>query len=57
MNEDFERSAHLCKNTVLLPILVPMLLEAVSNRFSVKKVFLDISHNLLENTCARVSPF
>ena len=57
MNEDFERSAHLCKNTVMLPILVPILLEAVSKRFSVKKMFLEISRNLLENTCARVSPF
>ena len=29
--------------------------EAVAQRCSVKKVFLEISQNSLENTCARVS--
>ena len=29
--------------------------EAVAQRCSVKKVFLEISQNLQENTCARVS--
>ena len=29
--------------------------EAVFQRFSVKKVFLEISHNSQENICARVS--
>ena len=29
--------------------------EAVAQRFSVKKVFLEISQNSQENTCARVS--
>ena len=29
--------------------------EAVAQRFSVKNVFLDISQNSQENTCARVS--
>ena len=29
--------------------------EAVAQRYSVKKVFLEISQNLQENTCARVS--
>ena len=32
-------------------------LEAAIQRCSVKKVFLEISHNLQENTCARVSFF
>ena len=31
--------------------------EAVVRRFSVKKVFLEISQNSPENTCARVSSF
>ena len=31
------------------------LTEAVAQRFSVEKVFLKISHNSQENTCARVS--
>ena len=30
-------------------------LEAVAQRFSVKKVFLEISQNPQENSCARVS--
>ena len=30
-------------------------IEAVVRRCSVKKVFLEISQNLQENTCARVS--
>ena len=30
-------------------------IEAVVQRFSVKKVFLEISQNSQENTCARVS--
>ena len=30
-------------------------IEAVIQRFSVKKVFLEISQNSQENTCARVS--
>ena len=32
-----------------------LLTEAVAQRFSVKKVFLKISRNSQENTCARVS--
>ena len=32
-----------------------VLLEAVVQRFSVEKVFLEISQNSQENTCARVS--
>ena len=31
------------------------LLEAVTQKYSVKKVFLQISQNSQENTCARVS--
>ena len=31
------------------------LTEAVTKRYSVKKVFLEILHNSQENTCARVS--
>ena len=31
--------------------------EAVAQRFSVKKVFLEISQNSLKNICARVSFF
>ena len=33
----------------------PLLTEAVAQRFSVKKVFIKISQNPQENTCARVS--
>ena len=33
------------------------MVEAVARRCSVKKVFLEISRNSLENTCARVSLF
>ena len=37
----------------LIPVFIP--LEAVGQRRSVKKVFLEISQNSQENTCARVS--
>ena len=37
-----------------LSIIIPIL-EAVVQRCSVKKVFLEISQNSQENTCARVS--
>ena len=33
----------------------PYFSEAVAQRCSVKQVFLEISQNLQENTCARVS--
>ena len=35
--------------------LSPLLTEAVAQRCSVKKVFLEISQNSKGNTCARVS--
>ena len=36
-------------------VLIELFLEAVARRFSVKKVFLEISQNSLEKTSARVS--
>ena len=40
---------------LLLKQHLPRTPEAVAQRCSVKKVFLEISHNSQENTCARVS--
>ena len=39
----------------LLPYATTIQLEVVLRRYSVKKVFLEISQNSQENTCARVS--
>ena len=39
---------------ILHLVLVFLLLEAVVQRCSVKKVFLEMSQNSQENTCARV---
>ena len=39
----------------LFLFFISVLLEAVAQRCSVKKVFLEISQNSQENTCARVS--
>ena len=39
----------------LLTIGILIVKEAVAQRFSVEKVFLEISQSLLEITCARVS--
>ena len=38
-----------------IKIVVLVLAEAVAQRCSVKKVFLEISQNSQENTCARAS--
>ena len=48
----------LCKKKLFLEIsqeLHQQLLEVVAQRYSVKKVFLEMSKNSQENTCARVS--
>ena len=42
-------------NVVLLSDLIDNFQEALAGRCSVKKVFLKISQNSLENTCSRVS--
>ena len=34
---------------------INLVLEAVFRRYSIKKVFLEISQNLQENTCARLA--
>ena len=36
-------------------LIIPVLLEAVTRRFSVKKMFLEISQNSQENNCAGIS--
>ena len=38
-----------------LVIIICEFIEAVAQTYSVKKVFLEFSQNLQENTCARVS--
>ena len=38
-----------------MPVKIQMIIEAVVQRCSVKKVFLEISQNSHESTCARVS--
>ena len=43
--------------TIIISYLILILIEAVVWRCSVKKVFLEISQNSQENTCARVSFF
>ena len=42
-------------NLVETSMLLSVFLEAVAQGCSVKKVFLEISQNSQENTCARVS--
>ena len=42
-------------NVLLQNVLCIIPIEAVAQTFSVKKVFLEISQNSRENTCARVS--
>ena len=42
-------------NVLLQNVLCIIPIEAVAQTFSVKKVFLEISQNSQENTCARVS--
>ena len=49
---NFERLKKIDKHK---NILIDSDIEAVVQRFSVKKVFLEISQNSQENTCARVS--
>ena len=44
-------------NRVLTTVLAVSKAEAVFRRCSVKKMFLEISQNLQENTCVRVSFF
>ena len=44
-----------CRLYKKLPLLKGNVTEAVARRCSVKKVFLEISQNSQENTCARVS--
>ena len=41
--------------SVKIFVITKFVLEVVTKRYSVKNVFLEISQNLLENTCARVS--
>ena len=41
--------------SVKIFVITKFVLEVVAKRCSVKNVFLEISQNLLENTCARVS--
>ena len=56
MCRSFALSKYLKFFVVELPSLKKFLiLEAVAQRCSVKKVFLEISQNLQENICVRVS--
>ena len=48
-NRNFQHMCRQCQK-------IPWFTEAVVQRYSIKKVFLEISQNLQENTCARV-PF
>ena len=43
----------VCENILHISIISDVTSEAVVQRCSVKKVFLEISQNLQENTCAR----
>ena len=48
----------MLKIEIILEVILPQpKLEAVAQRCSVKKVFLEISQNSQENTCGRVSFF
>ena len=38
-----------------MPVKIQVIIEAVAQRCSVKEMFLEISQNLQESTCARVS--
>ena len=46
---------HICSHVVLIKWKIRLIIEAVIQRCSVKKVFLETSQNSQENTCARVS--
>ena len=46
---------HICSHVILIKWKKRLIIEAVIQRCSVKKVFLETSQNSQENTCARVS--
>ena len=56
MSSVFARVSTVFQQTIHLSyIVLTLILEAVIQRCSLKKVFLDISQNPQESTCARVS--
>ena len=55
MKKELESKMKNPTNALRNTDLVLQLMEAVVRRCSVKKVFLEISQNSQENTCARVS--
>ena len=52
-----EKSLNVCQKAMEIwsNVINLVATEAIAQRFSVKKMFLEISQNSQENTCARVS--